>query len=68
VPDEFKLVARMLLNPARIDGIFIPTMMARFNAFEKKLPQISEISPELKLKNEELVEAQRRKFREMNLE
>jgi hypothetical protein len=68
VPDELKLLARMLLNPARIDGISIPTMMARFNAFEKKLPQISEISPELKLKNEELVEAHRRKVREMNLE
>jgi hypothetical protein len=68
VPDELKLFARMLLNPARIDGISIPTMMARFSAFEKKLPKISEISPELKLKNEELVEAHRRKVREMNLE
>jgi hypothetical protein len=68
VPDELRLFARMLLDPARVDGISIAAMMARFNAFERMLPQIGEISSELKVKHEELVEAHRHKVKEMNLE
>lgn len=68
LPAELNRFAAMLVDPMTVDGISITAMMARFNAFEKKLPQVHEISPELKARHDAAVEAHRQKVKDMNLQ
>lgn len=67
LPDELKRFAAALMDPQSMDGISIEGMVARFNAFERRLPQIHDIPDELKAKQLALVEAHRQKVKDLGL-
>ena len=68
LPPELRWIAGTTLMSNRFDGISVEAMMARWNAFEKQLPQIEDIKPELMEKSKEWTEQHRAKVKEMRLD
>lgn len=68
VPPELRKLTFLLLTTGRKDGISLPLMMRRWQAFEKNLPAFNSLTDEQKAISSGLKEEHRNKVRGMKLE
>lgn len=68
MPHELRPLAHLVFSRGAIDGISVPAMMRRWEAFERKLPKTEDVSPVLKAKSDALVGAHRSRVKGMKLD